>query len=153
MAMESALIPGLGVIMVGDRPDAAAYVMTKTKMAKQCGFHVRDVLLPETATQSEVIRVIEEMNGDPKIHGILTQLPMPPHINERTTLKQIDIRKDVDGFSGRNVGETALRGGKPYAISCTPLGIMEMLKRESIEVSGRKCVVLGRSNMVGMPLT
>jgi len=150
---SSGLKPGLGVIMVGNKPDSATYVMAKTKLAKECGFHVKDILLPETATQDQVIEAVQKMNADSKIHGILTQLPMPPHINEQAVLNTLNVKKDVDGFSGRNVGETALKGGKPYAVSCTPSGVMEMLKREGVEISGKKCVVLGRSNIVGMPLT
>ena len=97
---------------------------------------------------------VDELNNDSSIHGILTQLPMPAHIAERNVLRRILVSKDVDGFSARNIGNLALKGGDPYsAASCTPLGIMELLKRSGIEVAGKKAVVLGRSNIVGMPLT
>lgn len=146
-------VPGLGVVMVGARPDSATYVMSKQKLAKESGFITKSELLPENSTEEEVLAAVMKLNNDPEIHGILAQLPMPDHIDGDRIVNAIEDTKDVDGFSAKNMGKAALKGGKPWAVSCTPLGVMEMLKRYNVEVKGKKCVVIGRSNIVGMPLT
>lgn len=148
---ELGLTPGLGVILVGSRVDSATYVINKSKAAHECGFHVDDRLLSETATQEEVLEAVDALNADPKVHGILVQLPLPAHICEQTVLQRIQIQKDVDGFSEHNIGSLALNGGNPHATACTPAGVMELLKRSNVNIVGKNCVVLGRSNIVGTP--
>jgi len=143
--------PGLGVLLVGNRPDSAAYVASKTKACAECGIKAIDRKLPDTASQEEILACVDELNADPNVHGILIQLPLPPHINEQAVLSRIQFHKDVDGFSAENTGGLALKGGEPSALACTPAGVMELLKRSEVDISGKHCVVLGRSNIVGLP--
>jgi 5,10-methylene-tetrahydrofolate dehydrogenase/methenyl tetrahydrofolate cyclohydrolase len=144
--------PGLAVVLVGQRPDSATYVRMKTKACEEVGCYVLDKKFPDTVSEAELIKCIDELNSDKSIHGILVQLPLPSHVDEAKVLKRIAFMKDVDGFSAQNIGELALKGGKPSAIACTPNGCMELLKRSGVDVSGKDCVVLGRSNIVGMPM-
>jgi len=144
--------PGLAVVLVGQRPDSATYVRMKTKACEEVGCYVLDKKFEDTVTEEKLIACIDELNANKSIHGILVQLPLPSHINESKVLMRIAFEKDVDGFSARNIGELALKGGKPSAIACTPNGCMELLKRSGVDVAGKDCVVLGRSNIVGMPM-
>lgn len=144
--------PGLAVVLVGERPDSATYVRMKTKACEEVGCFVLDKKFPDTVSEADLLKCIDELNADKRIHGILVQLPLPSHINESNVLTRIIFEKDVDGFSARNIGELALKGGKPSAVACTPAGCMELLKRSDVDVSGKDCVVLGRSNIVGMPM-
>lgn len=146
------IFPGLAVVLVGQRPDSATYVRMKTKACEEVKCFVLDKKFPETVTEADLIKCIDELNADQRIHGILVQLPLPSHVNESKILTRIAFEKDVDGFSAKNIGELALKGGKPSAVACTPAGCMELLKRSGVEVSGKDCVVLGRSNIVGMPM-
>jgi 5,10-methylene-tetrahydrofolate dehydrogenase/methenyl tetrahydrofolate cyclohydrolase len=109
-------------------------------------------LFPAEASQAEIVDCIQDLNADEKVHGILVQLPLPAHMDEQAVLRTIEFNKDVDGFSARNLGELALKGGDPSAIACTPLGCMEMLKRSGVTIAGKHAVVVGRSNIVGLPL-
>merc|ERR1719335_1949826 len=142
----------MAVVLVGNRPDSATYVRNKGKAASEVGCFVLDKKFDEDVSQDVLIKCIQELNANPKVHGILVQLPLPAHIDESAVLTQIAFEKDVDGFSSRNIGELALKGGKPSAVACTPAGCMELLKRSGVDPSGKNCVVLGRSNIVGMPM-
>jgi len=145
--------PGLAVVLVGERKDSQSYVRMKKKAALECDFHSVDITLPETVSQADLLAEVRKLNDDPKVHAILVQLPLPSHIDEPTVLKEIKVEKDADGFSAMNVGNLCLRGGEPpLAIPCTPAGCIELLQRSGVEVAGKNAVVLGRSNIVGMPV-
>ena len=147
------ITPGLAVVLVGQRTDSATYVRMKKKAADECGFFSVDRKFDESVTQQQLIDTIKELNADPKVHGILVQLPLPRHLDEAAVLETIDVSKDVDGFSATNIGNMCLRGGKPpLAVPCTPAGCVELLQRSGVEVSGKEVVVIGRSNIVGMPV-
>lgn len=146
--------PGLAVILVGSRKDSESYVRNKKKAAAEVNFHTVDVTLPETVTQADLMKEVEKLNNDPAVHGILVQLPLPSHIDEATVLKAIAVEKDADGFSAMNIGNLCLKGGDPpLAIPCTPAGCIELLQRSNVEVAGKRAVVIGRSNIVGMPVS
>jgi methylenetetrahydrofolate dehydrogenase (NADP+)/methenyltetrahydrofolate cyclohydrolase len=142
--------PGLGVILVGDDPASAVYVRSKTKAGDDLGLHHETVRLPATATTAEVAAVIEAYNARPEIHGILVQTPLPPAIDTARVLRLVDPAKDVDGFHPENVGLLVQK--RPRFVACTPAGIMELLAREGVALSGRRAVVLGRSDIVGKPM-
>lgn len=147
--------PGLAVVLVGNRVDSATYVRMKKKAAEEIGIHSMDVTLPNTIMQDELKVEIEKLNENPQVHGILVQLPLPDHIDEAEILKTISYTKDADGFSAQNVGNMWLgrgTGDPPLAIPCTPAGCIDLLQRYSIDITGKECVVLGRSNIVGMPV-
>lgn len=150
---EYQLLPGLAVILVGERVDSATYVRMKKKTAAAIGIHSVDVNLPETVSQEELLVELHKLNDDKSVHGILVQLPLPDHLDEALILKSIVVEKDADGFSALNIGNLCLRGGDPpLAVPCTPAGCIELLQRYNVEISGKDCVVLGRSNIVGMPV-
>lgn len=145
--------PGLAVVLVGNRPDSAVYVRMKKRRAAEMGFHNVDMHFEEEATQEELMQCIDQLNSDPLVHGILLQLPLPSHVNEAEVLKAIRVDKDADGFSALNIGNLVLKGGQPpLAMPCTPAGCMELLRRSGVQLSGKRAVVLGRSNIVGMPV-
>mmetsp|Transcript_87704 Transcript_87704/g.183355 ORF Transcript_87704/g.183355 Transcript_87704/m.183355 type:complete len:353 (-) Transcript_87704:27-1085(-) len=148
------VVPGLAVILVGSRKDSESYVRNKKKAAAEVDFHTVDVTLPDTVTQAELMAEVEKLNKDPKVHAILVQLPLPPQIDEATILKAIRVDKDADGFSAENVGNLCLKGGDPpLAVPCTPAGCIELLQRSGVQVKGKTAVVIGRSNIVGMPVS
>jgi len=150
---EHGVQPGLAVVLVGDRTDSSTYVRMKKRAADEVGFHSVDCKYPESVTEAELLECVRTLNADPKVHGILVQLPLPRHINEAKVLEEIKVEKDVDGFSAENIGNMCLRGGKPpLALPCTPAGCVELLQRSKVEVRGKEVVVLGRSNIVGMPV-
>jgi len=145
--------PGLAVVLVGNRTDSATYVRMKKKAAAEVGFYSVDRSFDDTVSQDELLRCVAELNKDPQVHGILVQLPLPRHIDEAKVLESILVAKDVDGFSAENIGRMCLRGGQPpLALPCTPAGCVELLQRSGVEVAGKEVVVLGRSNIVGMPV-
>jgi len=144
--------PCLAVILVGERKDSQTYVRNKKKTAADLGINSIDKILPESATQQEVIDIVRAFNNDSQIDGILVQLPLPSHINEETILNEIDISKDVDGFHPINIGKLSMRGRKPEFEPCTPKGCIELINRSGIEIEGKRAVVLGRSNIVGLPV-
>lgn len=153
LVAEYGITPGLAVILVGERKDSQSYVRNKKKAAAEVAFYTIDVDLPDTVSQEDLLIEVEKLNADPKIHGILVQLPLPQHIDEPTILKAIKVDKDADGFSALNVGNLCLRGGDPpLAIPCTPAGCIELLQRSRVDISGKNAVVVGRSNIVGMPV-
>lgn len=142
--------PGLGVLLVGDDPASAIYVRSKTRACEELGLHHETTHLPATATNEEVLAVVQRYNADAKVHGILVQLPLPAPVDTERVLRSVDPAKDVDGFHPENVGLLVQK--RPRFVACTPAGIMDMLRRSGIEVSGRRAVVVGRSDIVGKPM-
>ena len=140
----------LAVIQVGNDPASSVYVSNKKKACEYIGIDSLSYELPEATTEEELLSLIDKLNEEAGVHGILCQLPLPKHINEKTILNRIDPKKDVDGFHPQNVG--ALVVGDFGFVSCTPAGIIELLKRSNIEMEGKHCVVIGRSNIVGKPM-
>ncbi|MFZ8831171.1 MAG: bifunctional methylenetetrahydrofolate dehydrogenase/methenyltetrahydrofolate cyclohydrolase FolD [Thermodesulfobacteriaceae bacterium] len=144
------IVPGLVTILVGENPASVSYVTAKQRTAHELGFYSVQENLPENVSEDELLKLIDKYNRDEKIHGILVQLPLPKHINERKVLCAIDPRKDVDGFHPVNVGKLVI--GEPCFIPCTPYGIMILLAKTGIPVDGADVVVIGRSNIVGKPI-
>lgn len=140
----------LAVIQVGSDPASSVYVGNKKKACAYIGIDSLAYELPEETTQEELLSLICELNGRKDVNGILVQLPLPAHINEDEVIRAIDPKKDVDGFHPQSVG--ALCIGQPGFVSCTPAGIIQLLKRSGIEIAGKECVVIGRSNIVGKPM-
>lgn len=143
--------PVLATVLVGDRPDSAAYVASKGKACQELGMGSVSEHLPADATQEQVETLVRKLNADPAISGILVQLPMPSHIDEERVLSLISIEKDVDGFSPLNIGRLAQKGREPLFVPCTPYGCIYLLERSGVKIEGSNAVVLGRSNIVGMP--
>ena len=142
--------PGLAVILVGDDPASRVYVSGKERDCAECGFLSFEHKLPADTTEQELLTLIDRLNGDGAVDGILVQLPLPSHLNEEKVLNAIAPDKDVDCFHPVNVGKMVT--GQPVFLPCTPAGVMEMLRAYEIPVAGRHCVVLGRSNIVGKPM-
>ena len=140
----------LAVIQVGSDPASTVYVGNKKKACAYIGIDSLSYELPEETTQEELLTLIGELNGNKEVNGILVQLPLPEHIDEDAVIRAIDPKKDVDGFHPQSVG--ALCIGQPGFVSCTPAGIIQLLKRSGIEIAGRECVIVGRSNIVGKPM-
>jgi methylenetetrahydrofolate dehydrogenase (NADP+)/methenyltetrahydrofolate cyclohydrolase len=143
--------PTLATVLVGDRPDSAAYVASKGKACQELGMGSISEHLPADATQEQVEALVKSLNADPKVSGILVQLPMPSHIDEERVLSLINIEKDVDGFSPLNIGRLAQKGREPLFVPCTPYGCIYLLEKSGVKIEGANAVVLGRSNIVGMP--
>ena len=143
-------LPGLAVVIVGENPASQVYVRNKKKACEQVGFNSWVYEMPESTTQEELNALIDKLNDDANVHGILVQLPLPKHLNEEEIILRIKPEKDVDAFHPYNVGRITI--GNPKFLPCTPAGIMEMLHRSNIEISGKECVVIGRSNIVGKPM-
>lgn len=144
------IVPGLAVILVGDDPASEIYVRNKEKACTECGFYSEKHVLPASATEQELIALIHTLNESPKINGILCQLPLPAQISEDAVIAAIDPRKDVDAFHPANVGRIMI--GDFDFLPCTPAGVMELLDEYQIDPKGKKCVVIGRSNIVGKPM-
>lgn len=144
-------VPGLAVILVGDNPASKTHVANKEKTAKELGFNSMVHRLPAETTQEELLKLIDELNNDSKVHGILVQLPLPDHIDEKAVLYAIKVEKDVDGFHPVNVGNLMI--GEDCFIPCTPHGCMKMLEYINYDLKGKNCVVVGRSNIVGKPMS
>ena len=142
--------PGLAVILVGNDPASRVYVNGKERDCAECGFRSFEHALPEDTAQETLLGLIEELNRDPQVDGILCQLPLPAHLDEDAVLNAIAPDKDVDCFHPYNVGRLMI--GDPVFLPCTPAGVMEMLREYGISVRGKRCVVLGRSNIVGKPM-
>lgn len=141
--------PGLAVVIVGDDPASHVYVRNKKKGCEEVGFLSREYALPAETTEEELISLVESLNADEEIDGILVQLPLPRHLDEKRVIEKIDSSKDVDAFSYHNVGRITV--GDYDFLPCTPAGVMELLHEYNIEVSGKRAVVIGRSNIVGKP--
>lgn len=142
--------PGLAVIIVGEDPASQVYVRNKKRACEEVGFYSRGYELPASTSQKELLALIDTLNADPAIHGILVQLPLPKHLDESEVLLRIDPKKDVDAFHPYNVGKIMI--GDYRFLPCTPAGVMALLERTGIEIAGKKCVVVGRSNIVGKPM-
>lgn len=146
---ETGIRPGLAVIIVGEDPASQVYVRNKKKACDEVGFYSESYELPESTTQDELNALVDKLNKSEKIHGILCQLPLPKHLDENEVIKRIAPSKDVDAFHPENVGKIMI--GNYSFLPCTPAGVMALLERSGIEVSGKECVVVGRSNIVGKP--
>jgi len=142
--------PGLGVILVGEDPASNSYVKAKERACEKAGIYSDDNRLPTDTSEAKLLEIIDRMNEDPKIHGILVQLPLPDHIDEEKVLLRIKPEKDVDGFHPFNVGKMML--GQPAFLPCTPHGVIQMLIRSGVVTKGAHAVIVGRSNIVGKPL-
>ena len=148
---ERGYAPGLAVIIVGENPASMVYVRNKKKGCEEVGFYSEVHELPEATTQAELNALVDQLNADEKIHGILVQLPLPKHLDETEVLLRIDPSKDVDAFHPYNVGKIMI--GDYDFLPCTPAGVMALLERSGIDPAGKKCVVIGRSNIVGKPMS
>ena len=144
------ITPGLAVIIVGENPASQVYVRNKHKACTELGFYSEGVEMPETTTREELLAEIDRLNKDEKIHGILVQLPLPEHIDEQAVIHAISPLKDVDAFHPVNVGKIMI--GDYDFLPCTPAGIMELIASTDVDISGKQCVVIGRSNIVGKPM-
>ena len=142
--------PGLAVVIVGENPASQVYVRNKKKACEQVGFNSWVYEMPEGTTQDELNALIDRLNADTEVHGILVQLPLPKHLDEEQVILRIKPEKDVDAFHPYNVGRITI--GDPKFLPCTPAGIMELLHRSNIDIAGKECVVIGRSNIVGKPM-
>ncbi|MDO4589501.1 MAG: bifunctional 5,10-methylenetetrahydrofolate dehydrogenase/5,10-methenyltetrahydrofolate cyclohydrolase, partial [Fusobacterium sp.] len=143
--------PGLAIVLVGENPASKIYVNSKIKGCAELGFESFAHYLPENVTEEELLKVIESLNDDERVDGILVQLPLPKHIDERKVIETISFSKDVDGFKPENMGLLFL-GDKNSLKPCTPSGIVELFKRYNLEVEGKDVVIIGRSNIVGKPM-
>ena len=146
---QKGIFPGLAVIIVGDDPASKVYVNSKKKACEEIGIYSEEYALPKETTENELLELVEKLNNDKKICGILVQLPLPKHIDEETVINKISPKKDVDAFHPVNVGKIMI--GNYDFLPCTPAGVMELIKESGIDVSGKECVVVGRSNIVGKP--
>ncbi|HOZ37350.1 MAG TPA: bifunctional methylenetetrahydrofolate dehydrogenase/methenyltetrahydrofolate cyclohydrolase FolD [Anaerolineaceae bacterium] len=144
--------PGLATVLVGENPASQVYVRSKQKACAEAGINSFGHNLPENASQDEVEALVRELNADPAVNGILVQLPLPRHLDEEKVLSAIDLNKDVDGFHPINIGRLAQKGREPVFVPCTPAGCMVLLEKAGAQLSGANAVVLGRSNIVGMPV-
>lgn len=147
---QQGIVPGLGVILVGDDPASRSYVTAKERACEEMGIYSDDNRLSADISQEELMQKVKDMNNDPKINGILVQLPLPKHLNEAEVLLSIDPDKDVDGFHPMNVGKMVV--GEEGFLPCTPHGIIQLLIRSGVKIEGAKVVIVGRSNIVGKPL-
>ena len=144
------VVPGLAVVLVGEDPASKSYVTAKEKACGEIGIYSNDNRLPAETTQQQLISLVDKLNNDPKIHGILVQLPLPKHLNENEVLLAINPDKDVDGFHPVNVGKMVV--GEKGFLPCTPHGVIQMLLRSGVKLEGAEVVVVGRSNIVGKPV-
>ncbi|MEG0252104.1 MAG: bifunctional methylenetetrahydrofolate dehydrogenase/methenyltetrahydrofolate cyclohydrolase FolD [Christensenellaceae bacterium] len=147
---EKGIVPGLAVIQVGDDGGSTIYVNNKEKACAEIGMYSEVNRLSENVTQKELLALVEKYNHDDKIHGLLVQLPLPKHIDENEILKNINPKKDVDGFHVQNAG--SLFTGLPGLVACTPRGIIKLIKKTGIDITGKNAVIIGRSNIVGKPV-
>jgi 5,10-methylene-tetrahydrofolate dehydrogenase/methenyl tetrahydrofolate cyclohydrolase len=146
------ITPGLATVLVGDDPASHAYVRMKRKACAELGIESFHHELPADTPQADVEKLVRDLNADPNVHGILVQLPLPGHIDEKQVLDLISISKDVDGFHPMNIGMLAMKGREPHFIPCTPHGVIVMLREAGVDLNGKSAVVLGRSNIVGIPV-
>ncbi len=146
---EAGIVPGLAVVIVGTDPASQVYVRNKRRACEEVGFYSEAYELPEETAQAELEALVDRLNADPRIHGILVQLPLPKHLDENAILLRISPAKDVDAFHPYNVGRIMI-GDYAY-LPCTPAGVMELIRRSGIDCTGKECVVVGRSNIVGKP--
>jgi methylenetetrahydrofolate dehydrogenase (NADP+)/methenyltetrahydrofolate cyclohydrolase len=152
MKEKTGYVPGLATVRVGEDPASATYVRMKQRMCEKLGIRSIGHVLPEDATQEEVETLVKELNANPEVNGILVQLPLPGHLDEEAILNSIDLEKDVDGFHPVNIGRLAMKGRKPLFVPCTPYGCIRLLEELDVPISGAEAVVVGRSNIVGLPV-
>lgn len=152
MKAEHNYVPGLATVLVGEDPASATYVRSKQRMCEKLGIQSFGHTLPHDAPQEDVQKLVAELNANPEVNGILVQLPLPKHIDEEAILNTIDLEKDVDGFHPVNIGRLAMKGRDPLFIPCTPAGCMVLLEEAGVETSGAEAVIVGRSNIVGLPM-
>jgi methylenetetrahydrofolate dehydrogenase (NADP+) / methenyltetrahydrofolate cyclohydrolase len=150
---EYDIMPGLATVLVGENPASKAYVGSKQRACQELGMNSIGHKLQATATQQEVEGLVKELNADPAVHGILVQLPLPKHLDEEKILSAISLEKDVDGFHPVNIGRLSMKGREPLFVPCTPAGCIELLVRSGVQIEGAEAVVLGRSNIVGLPVS
>ncbi|HEV8361966.1 MAG TPA: bifunctional 5,10-methylenetetrahydrofolate dehydrogenase/5,10-methenyltetrahydrofolate cyclohydrolase [Gemmatimonadaceae bacterium] len=148
---DQGITPGLTVVLVGDNPASAVYVSSKERASVEAGMAGETIRLPATTTQAELLEHVDRLNADPKVHGILVQMPLPPQMDPNTVIRRIDPAKDVDGFHPVNVGKLLI-GERDGFAPCTPAGVQELLVRSGIETKGKDAVIVGRSNIVGKPM-
>jgi methylenetetrahydrofolate dehydrogenase (NADP+)/methenyltetrahydrofolate cyclohydrolase len=146
------ITPGLATVLVGEDPASVSYVRSKQKTVEGLGMRSVGHHLPATASQAEVVELVRSLGADPTIHGILVQLPLPPHMDQETVLNTVPIEKDVDGFHPINIGRLSMKGRDPLFVPCTPLGCIVLLERTGVKIEGAEAVVVGRSNIVGLPV-
>jgi 5,10-methylene-tetrahydrofolate dehydrogenase/methenyl tetrahydrofolate cyclohydrolase len=151
-AAQGLRVPGLATVLVGDNPASEVYVRMKQKACREAGIGTQDIRLPASVSQQELESKVEELNRDPALHGILVQLPLPAGLDEEAVLSKVQITKDVDGFHPVNIGRLAQKGREQLFAPATPLGVIALLEYAGVELAGANAVVLGRSNIVGMPL-
>ncbi len=149
---EHGITPGLATVLVGEDPASHSYVRMKRKACEELGITSFHHELPADTSQADLEKLVSDLNDDPQVHGILVQLPLPGHINEKAVLDLISIQKDVDGFHPQNIGMLAMKGREPHFLPCTPHGVMVLLEKSGVDPNGKRAVVLGRSNIVGMPV-
>lgn len=147
---KNGIVPGLAVVIVGDDPASRVYVNNKKKACAEVGFKSEEYALPAETTQEELLSLVKKLNRTPEINGILVQLPLPKHLDEKAVIEAISPEKDVDAFHASNVGKIMI--GDYHFLPCTPAGVMELIHSENIDASGKNCVVIGRSNIVGKPM-
>ena len=145
-------VPGLATVLVGERKDSQSYVRSKKKACAEVGMASLGSDLPADISQDELLKVVRDLNANPDVHGILVQLPLPAHIDEEEILSAISIEKDVDGFHPLNIGRLSMKRREPLFVPCTPKGCIELLLRTGVQIEGKRAVVLGRSNIVGLPV-
>ena len=148
---KESLTPCLVVVLVGNNPASKIYVKMKQRACEEVGIRSDTITFPEDATQEDVVKLVEEFNKDQKVHGILVQLPLPKHINEQEVLERIAPEKDVDGLTEANMGKLLIGGGG--LVPCTPRGVMKLIESTGVELEGKQAVVVGRSNLVGKPVS
>jgi len=151
--INKGITPGLGVIIVGDRKDSALYVRMKNKACNEVGITSKIIKLSENVSTENVLFIIDMFNSDNDVHGILVQLPLPEHINEDKVLSRVAINKDVDGFHATNIGNLAMEKRSPLFVPCTPKGCLRLLEEYNTEFKGKNAVVIGKSNIVGLPIS
>ncbi|MCB0044959.1 MAG: bifunctional methylenetetrahydrofolate dehydrogenase/methenyltetrahydrofolate cyclohydrolase FolD [Caldilineaceae bacterium] len=152
MREKAGRVPGLATVLVGERPDSATYVRMKKRACAEVGIDSFSYDLPADISQADLLVLVQELNDNPAVDGILVQLPLPDHIDEETILSAISLEKDVDGFHPLNIGRLSMKGRDPLFVPCTPKGCIELLDRTGVTIDGKNAVVLGRSNIVGLPV-
>ncbi len=145
-------VPGIATVLVGERKDSQSYVKSKKKACKHAGINSFSHDLPEDISQEELLKIVQDLNANPDVHGILVQLPLPKHIDDEVILAAISLEKDVDGFHPINIGQLCMKRREPLFVPCTPKGCIELLNRLNVKIEGKHAVVLGRSNIVGLPV-
>lgn len=152
MQAANGKVPGLATVLVGGRKDSETYVRMKKKACTEVGITSFGHDLPESISQAELLEMVRTLNANPDVHGILVQLPLPDHIDDEEILGAISLEKDVDGFHPLNIGRLSMKRRDPLFVPCTPKGCIELLDRTGVEIEGKRAVVLGRSNIVGLPV-